>query len=141
MRPGALLFLAALAGGGAAWFLAVLPLEREAASLAAELGGADVEAARRRARAWPGPTPEQEARLAESLAAYSRPVPTAPLPAGLQPDGKGGYAGTLPWSSVPALLAWAADQARPVLALEVQASPGNHGSASCRIQLGPERTP
>ena len=82
MSRGALLYAAALAGAGAAWFLAVLPAEREARALAADLAAADIAGARRRAAAWPGPTADEERRLEESLAAYARPVPTVVLPGG-----------------------------------------------------------
>ena len=135
MRTGAVLFVLALLGSAAAWFLLVRPIQDEAAHRAGEVHRADIAGAWARARAWPGPTASEERRLEEALSRFAPPAPAGPPPAGLRTEGKGVLTGTIPWGQVQALLAWASSRPEAVASLEVSAAPDAPELASCRVVL------
>lgn len=141
MRGGAVLFVLALAASAATFALLVLPAQREAAGFCAALEGTDIEGRRRRAAAWPGPTPEETRRLEEALLLFTPPVPTAPLPEGLAEDGSGVVSGRIPWVKVQDLLAWVASRTETILSVEVRPAPGSPDLAACRVVVEGERAP
>ena len=134
MRPAALVFLLVLGASAAAWGLAVLPLHRKSADLAARIATEDIRG-RAAAAADPAPSAEEARRLGEALAA-SFPWTRIPPPNGMAEGSAGTFAGRIPWEEVQDLLAWAAEQARPVLEVEVRALPEDPSRASCRVVLG-----
>jgi len=134
VRPAALVFLAVLAAAAAAWAFAVLPVNGIAADLASRISKEDI-AGRVRLAADPPPTAQEAAEIEKALARLAPPAAAA-TPKGLAEDTPGAFVGRLPWEEVQALLAWAADQPRPVLEIEVRAVAEDPARASCRVVLG-----
>jgi hypothetical protein len=137
VRPGALLFAAALGGAVAAWLAAVRPAAGEAAALADAIEATDFRARREAAARWGGPSEEEVRRLAEASAALRPPV-AAPRPAGIREEEPGTFRGRVRWTEVQDLFAWASSAGRPVLEVEVRARADDPERAECRVVLAPE---
>jgi len=133
LRPSALAYLVVLFAAAAAWAVFVLPIHGKSADLASRIQGTDIGA---RSAAASAPTADQ-ARLLEEGAAALEPGPGTPAPRGISEEGPGTFTGRLPWTEVQGLLAWSAEQPRPVLELEVKALPDDPKRASCRVVFVP----
>jgi hypothetical protein len=130
MRPAAGAFLGILAAAAAAWGALVLPLDREACSLAARIE----EGQRKAPPGDPPPAAEEVRRIDEALAAL-RPGPGGPAPKGLSEERPGVLSGRIPWEEVQQVLAWAAAQPLPVLEIDVRALPEEPSRAACRVSF------
>ena len=142
MKGGAVLFVLALLGAGAAWALLVFPAVGEAAGASEEIERADLSAAWSDIYDWKGPTPEETRKLEDSIAAFAPHGGDLPLPAGIHAGEKGVFEGIIPAAEVQALLAWVASRPESVTLVHVAAarSDGGPGMAACRVVLA-EGTP